>query len=121
MGNAATVCITDLCETCYLYRLKKTSYFPFSAVLSARAVREPVICRTHIPETVLQTFPVVEQFDISEYVRLHLLYCIIFPPVCQLLIYSFFFLLYSLKAPTYVGGRRGFGRNTQIEVCRVFF
>ncbi len=38
-----------------------------------------------MPETVLQTFPVVKQFDISEYICLHLLYCIIFPPACQLL------------------------------------
>ena len=53
--------------------------------LSARVVREPVICQTHIPETAVQTLSVVKQFDISENVGLHLFYCIIFPPVCQLL------------------------------------
>ena len=31
----------------------------------------------------VQTFSVIEQFDISEYVRLHLFYCIIFLLVCQ--------------------------------------
>ena len=34
----------------------------------------------------VQTFSVIEQFDISEYIRLHLFYCIIFLPVCQFLL-----------------------------------
>ena len=34
----------------------------------------------------MQTFSVIEQFDISEYIRLHLFYCIIFLPVCQFLL-----------------------------------
>ena len=84
-------------------------------------MREPVIYRTHIPETAVQKFSVIEQFDISENVGLHLFYCIIFPPVCQLLIYSFFFLLYSLffKSPDLRREEAGGSRRVVDEANKI--
>ena len=47
---------------------------------------QTVFYRTHITEAAMQTFSVIEEFDIFEYVCFHLFYCIILPAINQLLL-----------------------------------
>ena len=51
-------------------------------------MREPVVDRTHIPETAVQTFSVIEQLYISENVGLYIFHYSILFAISQLLLYT---------------------------------